>query len=220
MDKMQKKVMEIKPVEFPLDGWAMKVRDEILKLTRSKDEHEKVWGIDRVLNLCDPELRLKVYKQMERVWSAQNDRDVERLEKAVKGMCLAYQALSNWATDNEIEQLKDLKVKHLQWKMMDGSVMLITETIAEALQLQQIRKDVKNESIWTMQEMEVILKEQIVQDVINLKAFDPTANVVSFSGQDDWFKWLDENCTDPETLKCGDGSKLFDIESLKALKAR
>jgi len=220
MDKMQKKVMEIKPVEFPLDGWSMKVRDEILKLTRSKDEHEKVWGIDRVLNLCDPELRLKVYKQMERVWSAQNDRDVERLEKAVKGMCLAYQALSNWATDNEIEQLKDLKVKHLQWKMNDGSVMLITETIAEALQLQQIRKDVKNESIWTMQELEVILKEQIVQDVINLKAFDPTAKVVSFSAQDDWFKWLDENCTDPKTLKCGDGSKLFDIDSLKALKAR
>jgi len=205
---------------FPSDKFEVFKNAVMVELTNRKNTHDGKWGIDRLIWLVDTELREKVWAQLERVWQAQESRDDQKLDKAVKGMCLAYQALSNWATDNEIEQLQHLKVKHLQWKMNDGSVMLITETIAEALQLQQIRKDVKNESIWTMQELEVILKEQIVQDVIKLKALDPTANVVSFSAQDDWFKWLDENCTDPETLKCGDGSKLFDIESMKALKAR
>jgi hypothetical protein len=46
-------------------------------------EHEKVYGIDRVIDLVDAEFRRKVNAQRERIWEASQARDEERLEKAV-----------------------------------------------------------------------------------------------------------------------------------------
>ena len=52
--------------------------------------------------------------------------------------------------------------------------MAVCQTVHDAVNLQAKRKDL---TIWSMEELEVFLNEEIVQDIIKVKAFDPTAKL-------------------------------------------
>ncbi len=65
-------------------------------------------------------------------------------------------------------------------KMQTGQVMVIVRTVNETLAMQRERQELSNHCIWSMEELEVIFNDPLVQEIIKVKAFDPTAKVVSF----------------------------------------
>ena len=72
-------------------------------------------------------------------------------------------------------------IPRIEWEMGNGQVMVVVRTLNEALAIQTSRTDLRDEHIWSLEELEVFMMEPIVQDVIKVKAFDPSAKVTKFT---------------------------------------
>jgi len=163
-----------------------------------------------LINLVDAELRTKFWNQMERVWLAQENRDEERLEKAVKGMIAGYDALERYAVANGINPMPDIAA--IEHEMADGSVMVIVKTKADALLYEQFRPEVQGRHIWNMEEIETMMAGAVMQEVIKIKQLDAGATMVKVggdSGFDDMESDLD--FSKPSTLE-----KKFNTELAEA----
>jgi hypothetical protein len=147
-----------------------------MELETRKELHHQNWGIDRLITLVDSEFRVKFWGQMGRVWDGLEFGDIERLKKAVQGMVKGYEALEKWGTDNGVPQ--NPKTKFLEWKTQDGKIVAVVQTVNDSLDLQRERKDLH--TIWTLEEFEIVLADPFVQEVMSLKALDPTAQVKVF----------------------------------------
>jgi hypothetical protein len=123
---------------------------------------------------------------MGRVWDAVDLGDIDRLHKAVNGMCKGFDALEKWAEENEIQP--NPSIQFLEWKSVKGVPMVIVRTENEAVELQTHRKDINNGNIWTLEEIEVFLQEPQVQEIIKLKALVPTARVTKFTPKEGFGK--------------------------------
>jgi hypothetical protein len=66
----------------------------------------------------------------------------------------------------------------LEWKTQDGKIVAVVQTINDSLDLQRERKDLY--TIWTLEEFEIVLADPFVQEIMSLKALDPTAQVKVF----------------------------------------
>jgi len=141
-----------------------------------KRDHEKKWGINRLIELVDSEFRIKVWRQAERVFEASVSRDEVKLDRAVGGMIKAYAALESWAVENGVPEMPAIvAVEH---EMKDGSVMVVVGTHHDATLYQQFRPDVQNRHIWTMEELELIMESPVIKETMKIKALMPCAALV------------------------------------------
>jgi hypothetical protein len=175
--KSRKDVPDVQVPKRQATVWEIESNAVLMELEARKEQHHQIWGIDRLITLVDTEFRVKFWGQMSRVWDALEFGDIERLRKAVNGMVKGYDALEKWAVDNEINP--NPLTRFIEWKTKDGVVFAVVSTINDSLDLQRQRKDIN--TIWTLQEFEVIMSDPLVQEVIKIKAFDPTATVTKFT---------------------------------------
>ena len=173
---LSKVISGLKQPEFPMNAFDVFMNSRLLELTVVKREHEKRWGINRLIELVDSEFRIKVWRQAERVFEASVSRDEVKLDRAVAGMIKAYAALETWAVENGVPEMPAIvAVEH---EMQDGSVMVVVGTHHDATLYQQFRPDVANRHIWTMEELELVMDSPVIKDTMKIKALMPCASMV------------------------------------------
>jgi hypothetical protein len=177
--RSRKDVPDVQVPKRQATQWEIQSNAVLVELERKKGQHYEKWGVDRLITLVDTEFRAKFWVQMGRVWDAVDLGDIDRLHKAVNGMCKGFDALETWAEENEIEP--NPAIQFLEWKSVKGVPMVVVRTEADAVELQTHRKDINNGNIWTLEEIEVFLQEPQVQEIIKLKALVPTARITKFT---------------------------------------
>ncbi len=166
----------LKQPDFPMNTFEVFMNSRLVELSVVKRQHEKRWGINRLIELVDSEFRIKVWRQAERVFEASVSRDEVKLDRAVGGMIKAYAALETWAVENGVPEMPAIvAVEH---EMQDGSVMVVVGTHHDATLYQQFRPDVQNRHIWTMEELELIMDSPVIKDTMKIKALMPCAAMV------------------------------------------
>ena len=195
--------------EFPSNPFKVFQHSLMVDMEMAKLEHERVYGIDRVIDLVDAEFRRKVNAQRERIWEASQARDEERLEKAIRGMIAAYKALTRWATEAGIEQMP--KIDCMEHRMADGSLMVIVRDKQMATWYEQFRKEPGLRSIWTLAELEVVMTGPTLTQVRGIKAAIPGTTMVPVTPQGS--SGFEEMENDIDISKPFKGGKLFDTEA-------
>jgi hypothetical protein len=166
----------LKQPDFPMNTFEVFMNSRLVELSVVKRQHEKRWGINRLIELVDSEFRIKVWRQAERVFEASVSRDEVKLDRAVGGMIKAYGALEAWAVENGVPEMPAIvAVEH---EMQDGSVMVVVGNHHDATLYQQFRPDVQNRHIWTMEELELIMESPVIKDTMKIKALMPCAAMV------------------------------------------
>ena len=166
----------LKQPDFPMNTFEVFMNSRLVELSVVKREHEKRWGINRLIELVDSEFRIKVWRQAERVFEASVSRDEVKLDRAVGGMVKAYAALEAWAVENGVPEMPAIvAVEH---EMQDGSVMVVVGNHHDATLYQQFRPEVANRHIWTMEELELIMESPVIKDTMKVKALMPCAAMV------------------------------------------
>jgi len=166
----------LKQPDFPMNAFDVFMNSRLVELSVVKREHEKRWGINRLIELVDSEFRIKVWRQAERVFEASVSRDEVKLDRAVGGMVKAYAALEAWAVEKGVSEMPAIvAVEH---EMQDGSVMVVVGNHHDATLYQQFRPDVANRHIWTMEELELIMDSPVIKDTMKIKALMPCAAMV------------------------------------------
>ena len=194
--RSRKDVPDVQVPKRQATQWEIQSNAVLVELERKKGQHYEKWGVGRLITLVDIEFRTKVWLQMGRVWDALDMGDLDKLHKAVNGMCKGFDAIEKWAEENEIEP--NPAIQFLEWKSVKGVVMVVVRTENEAVELQTRRKDINNGNIWTLEEIEVFLQEPQVQEIIKLKALFPTARITKFTpkegfGQGSGFDDMEED---------------------------
>ena len=175
--KILKKVVGgLKQPDFPMNTFEVFMNSRLVELSVVKRDHEKRWGINRLIELVDSEFRIKVWRQAERVFEASVSRDEVKLDRAVGGMIKAYAALEAWAVENGVPEMPEIvAVEH---EMKDGSVMVVVGNHHDATLYQQFRPEVANRHIWTMEELELIMESPVIKDTMKIKSLMPCAAMV------------------------------------------
>ena len=174
--RSRKDVPDVQVPKHQATVWEIQSNAVLMELETRKEEHHQKWGCERLITLVDTAFREKFWVQMGRVWDALEFGDIERLRKAVQGMIKGYEALEKWGTDNGVPQ--NPPIRFLEWKTQDGKIVAVVQTINESLDLQRQRKDLS--TIWTLEEFEIVLADPFVQEIMSIKALDPTAQVKMF----------------------------------------
>ena len=169
-------VRGVKQPDFPMNTFEVFMNSRLVELSVVKRDHEKRWGINRLIELVDSEFRIKVWRQAERVFDASRSRDEVKLDRAVGGMINAYAALESWAVENGVPEMPAITA--VEHEMQDGSVMVVVGTHHDATLYQQFRPDVQNRHIWTMEELELIMDSPVIKDTMKIKALMPCAAMV------------------------------------------
>jgi len=208
--RSKKDVPQVEVKRYEPTSWDIQAHAVLVELEARKDKHHQKWGCERLITLVDSEFREKFWVQMARVWDATDRKDIDRLRKSVYGMVKGYDALEKWAEDNGVPQNPPLRF--LEWKTQDGKIMAVVQTINESLDLQRERKDLH--TIWTLEEFEVVLADPLVQEVLMLKALEPTAQVKVFkkAGGDSGFDDMED---DLHVLEGEPAPKLFNAPPRK-----
>jgi hypothetical protein len=200
--------------EFPSDPFKVFQHSLMVDMELEKMDHERVYGIDRVIDLVEPEFRRKFNAQRERIWEASQARDEERLEKAIKGMIAAYRALTRWATEAGIEQMP--KIDCMEHRMADGSLMVIVRDKQMETWYEQFRKAPGARSIWTLAELEVVMTGPTLNQVRGIKAAIPGTTMVPVTPQGS--SGFEEMENDIDISKPFRGGKLFDTKAAERAK--
>jgi len=197
---------------FPADKFDVFKNAVMVELANRKNTHDAVWGIDRLVWLVDSELREKVWLQLERVWQAQEDRDDQKLDKAVKGMCKAYQAMDDWAAANGVSELPDLgQIEH---QREDGTVFVIVpDERAKALYCQQWPGAMDRE-VWTASEIAIIVNKQADGQLGEIKRLWPDSKLVAVGGP----SGFDDMENDLDMVTPSKIPKLFDTKAFKGAR--
>ena len=199
--------VEVSQLAFPADKFEVFKNAVMVELTNRKNTHDAVWGIDRLIWLVDSALREKVWTQLERVWQAQESRDDQKLDKAVTGMCKAYQAMEDWATANGVSKLPD--VRHIEHQQPDGTVFVVVpDEHAKRLYLQQW-PGTADRVVWTMAEIAIIISKQAAGQINEIKRQWPDSQLVSVGGP----SGFDDMENDLDMSKSSTLPKLFDTKA-------
>ena len=200
------------------DAWTVYVQSKLVELEAAKAASDRKWGENRLITLVDSELREKFWTQNGRLHQAIASKDHAKFDSSLAGMIRAYSVLDQWAADQGITPAND-QIPRIEWEMQTGQVMVIVRTVHETLAMQRERQELSNHCIWSMEELEVIFNDPLVQEIIAVKAFDPTAKVVSFKankiGGESGF---DDFPDDLEVLEGPAAEKKFDTKLAGRLK--
>lgn len=199
---------------YPSDPFKVFEESVLVEMELAKMEHERVWGIGRVIQLVDSEFRRKFERQRERIWEASQARDEERLEKAIKGMIAAYKALTRWATEAGIEQMP--KIDCMEHRMGDGSLMVIVRDKQMATWYEQFRKEPGSRSIWTLAELEVVMTGPTLSQVREIKAAIPGTTMVPVESEG--LSGFEDMENDIDVSKPFKGGKMFDTKAAERAK--
>ena len=199
---------------FPSDRFKVFEHSLMVDMEMAKLDHEKVYGIDRVIDLVDAEFRRKFNAQRERIWEASQARDEERLEKAIKGMIAAYKALTRWATEAGIDQMP--RIDCMEHRMADGSLMVIVRDKQMATWYEQFRKTPGARSIWTLAELEVVMTGPTLTQVRGIKSAIPGTTMVPVTPQGS--SGFEEMENDIDISKPFKGGKMFDTRAAERAK--
>ena len=197
---------------FPADKFDVFKNAVMVELANRKNIHDGKWGIDRLVWLVDSGLREKVWLQLERVWQAQEDRDDVKLDKAVKGMCKAYDAMETWAAANGVSELPDLgQIEH---QRPEGTVFVIVpDERAKALYCQQW-PGTTDRDVWTAAELAIILAKQAGGHLSDIKRLWPDSKLVAVGGP----SGFDDMVNDLDMVTPSKQPKLFDTKAFKGAK--
>ena len=165
------------------DAWTVYVQSKLVELEAAKAVSDRKWGENRLITLVDSGLREKFWIQNSRLHQAIDAKDRTKFDSSLAGMIRAYAVLDQWAADQGMSPASD-SIPRIEWEMQSGQVMVIVRTVNETLAMQRERQELDNKCIWSMEELEVIFNDPFVQQVIAVKAFDPTAKVVSFKANE------------------------------------
>ena len=199
---------------FPSDRFKVFEHSLMVEMETAKMNHERVYGIDRVIDLVDAEFRRKFNAQRERIWEASQARDEERLEKAIRGMIAAYRALTRWATEAGIEQMP--KIDCMEYRMGDGGLLVVVKNKQMATWYEQFRKAAGSRSIWTLAELEVVMSGPTLKQVRDIKAAIPGTTMVPVTPQGS--SGFEEMENDIDISKPFRGGKLFDTKAAERAK--
>ena len=199
---------------FPSDPFKVFQHSLMVEMELAKLEHEKTWGIDRVIDLVEPEFRRKFNAQRERIWEASQARDEERLEKSIRGMIAAYKALTRWATEAGIEQMP--KIDCMEHRMQDGSLLVVVRNKTMATWYEQFRKEPGARSIWTLAELEVVMNGPTLKQVRDIKAAIPGTTMVPVTPQ--CSSGFEDMENDIDISKPFKGGKMFDTKAAERAK--
>ena len=191
---------------YPSDPFKVFQHALMVDLEMAKMEHERVYGIDRVVDLVDAEFRRKVNAQRERIWEASQARDEERLERAIKGMISAYKALTRWAEGIGLERMP--KIDCMEHRMADGSLLVVVRDKQMATWYEQFRKEPGQRSIWTLAELEVVMNGPTLSQVREIKAALPGSTMVPVKAIGS--SGFEDMKNDIDISKPFRGTKLFD----------
>jgi len=178
----------------------------MVEMETAKMEHEKVYGVDRVIDLVDAEFRRKVIAQRERIWEASQARDEERLERAIKGMIAAYKALTRWAEGVGLQRMPEIDC--MEHRMQDGSLLVVVRDRTMATWYEQFRKEPGARSIWTLAELEVVMNGPTLSQVREIKAALPGTQMVKVEATVS--SGFEDMKNDIDISKPFRGTKLFD----------
>ena len=199
---------------YPSDRFKVFEHLLMVEMETAKMEHERVWGIDRVIDLVDTEFRRKVNAQRERIWEASQARDEERLEKAIKGMIAAYKALTRWATEAGIEQMP--KIDCMEYMMQDDGLLVVVKDKKMATWYEQFRKQRGSRSVWTLEELEVVMNGPTLKQVREIKAAIPGTRMIPIQPQGS--SGFEEMENDIDISKPFKGGKMFDTKAAERAK--
>ena len=195
----------------PFKVWnqALAVEVELAKL-----EHERVYGIDRVIGLVDAEFRRKFAAQRERIAEAVQARDEERLERASRGLVAAYKALTRWAEGVGLERMP--KIDCMEHRMQDGSLLVVVRDRTMGTWYEQFRKEPGARSIWTLAELETVMNGPTLSQVRGIKAAIPSATMVPVTPQGS--SGFEDMENDIDISKPFKGGKMFDTKAAERAK--
>ena len=166
----------LKQPDFPMNTFEVFMNSRLIELSVVKRDHEKRWGINRLIELVDSEFRIRVWRQAERVFDASRSRDEVKLDRAVGGMIKAYGALETWAVENGVPGMPAITA--VEHEMQDGSVMVVVGNHHDALLYQQFRPDVQDRHIWTTEELQLVMESPVIKDMMKIKALMPCSAMV------------------------------------------
>lgn len=177
-----------KPNQLPLveipsdraDPWTIHVQSKLVELEAVKAASDRKWGENRLITLVDSDVREKFWIQNSRVHQFIAAKDQVKFDSAVASMIRAFGVLDAKATEAGFQPAA-ADIPRIEWEMVNGQVMVVTRTQAEALAIQTSRSDLRDQHVWSMEELEVFMVEPVVQEVIKVKAMIPTAKVTKFN---------------------------------------
>ena len=197
------------------DSWTIYVQSRLVELEAAKEVSDRKWGENRLITLVDSGLREKFWIQNGRLHQAIDAKDRAKFDSSLAGMIRAYSVLDQWATDQGISPASD-QIPRIEWQLQSGQVMVIVRTVNETLAMQRERQELDNKFIWSMEELEVIFNDPLVQQIIAVKAFDPTAQVKTFKlGGESGFDDMED---DLHVLEGEAAEKKFDTKLAGRLK--
>jgi len=197
------------------DSWTVYVQSKLVELEAAKAASDRKWGENRLITLVDSELREKFWTQNGRLHQAIASKDHAKFDSSLAGMIRAYGVLDQWADGQGITPAND-QIPRIEWEMQTGQVMVIVRTVNETLAMQRERQELDNKFIWSMEELEVIFNDPLVQQIIAVKAFDPTAQVKTFKlGGESGFDDMED---DLHVLEGEPAEKKFDTKLAGRLK--
>lgn len=208
---------KVEQPSIPADPFELFMRSKLIELLNVQQQHERTWGISRLIGLVDEEFRTRFWQQNERIYAAQRARDEVRLEKAVEGMKKAYAALEKWAVTTGVSQVPE--IKHCQHELKDGSIMVVVETYEDALHYDQFMGHNDKRHIWCMEELELVMNSEVVKETMALKRIHPQAQMVRLDVPPTKFPeggatGLEDFKDDDEILKGKRMDKVFDTEKI------
>ena len=197
------------------DSWTIYVQSRLVELESAKAVSDRKWGENRLITLVDSGLREKFWIQNGRLHQAIDAKDRAKFDSSLAGMIRAYSVLDQWATDQGISPASD-QIPRIEWQLQSGQVMVIVRTVNETLAMQRERQELDNKFIWSMEELEVIFNDPQTQQIIAVKAFDPTAQVKTFKlGGESGFDDMED---DLHVLEGETAEKKFDTKLAGRLK--
>lgn len=195
--------------EFPSDPFKVWNQALAVEVELAKMEHERVYGIDRVIGLVDAEFLRKFHAQRERIAEAVQARDEERLERASKGLVAAYRALTKWAEGVGLERMPEIDC--MEHRMQDGSLLVVVRDRTMGTWYEQFRKEPGARSIWTLAELETVMNGPTLKQVRDIKAAIPGTTMVPVTPQGS--SGFEEMENDIDISKPFKGGKLFDTKA-------
>jgi len=195
---------------FQVWNQALAVEVELAKL-----DHERVYGIDRVIELVDAEFRRKFRAQRERIAEAVQARDEERLERASRGLVAAYRALTKWAEGVGLQKMPEIDC--MEHRMQDGSLLVVVRDRTMATWYEQFRKEPGARSIWTLAELEVVMTGPTLSQVREIKAALPGSQMVKVEVQGS--SGFEDMKNDIDISKPFRGTKLFDTAAAEGARS-
>ena len=197
------------------DSWTIYVQSRLVELEAAKEVSDRKWGENRLITLVDSGLREKFWIQNGRLHQAIDAKDRAKFDSSLAGMIRAYSVLDQWADDQGISPASD-SIPRIEWQLQSGQVMVIVRTVNETLAIQRERQELDNKFIWSMEELEVIFNDPLVQQIIAVKVFDPTAQVKTFKlGGESGFDDMED---DLHVLEGEPAEKKFDTKFAGRLK--